>query len=161
MEFLIEGADRTTGLDAKTFIIADSERDALLAAKKKGILVSKIEAVKTAAPPVDRLAVTLTGFSAPPPMRQALVPDYKGLKNIASVFLLLAAIWYLLAAVCLVTTFFEIFFLLRTKSPEIQERAIAAATYAIGALVAGIINHGISEFFSGFRDLVRNSFRWH
>jgi uncharacterized protein with PIN domain len=43
MKYAIEGADRYSGRDIKCSIEAESEKQALLSAKKRGILVSKIE----------------------------------------------------------------------------------------------------------------------
>jgi hypothetical protein len=162
MRFTVEGADLKTGDDRTIIISATDAKDAEDQARKMGLVVSRIWANETEspaspAPPSEAAAMDMPMMAAAMTLN---APDYPSLKTMSRVFSLMAFVGYLVAILSLAIAAFFIFNTVRTQSDEAKTIAIDSSLVAIITALGAIIAHGVSAFFSAFRDLVRNSFRW-
>jgi len=161
MRFTVEGADAKTGDERTVIISATDSRDAEKEARGMGILISRVtprhEADGMSEPLASQVAAKTMSLKAAAVEINA--PDYAALRTMSHVFFMFACIGYALCVACLIATAVLIAITIRTKDDDIKQFAIYAALASLGAIINGIINHGVSVFLLAFRDLVRNSFR--
>jgi hypothetical protein len=161
MKFTVEGADLKTGDDRTVIISATDAKDAEGQARKMGLVVARIS--PNDAGPLPSLALAhegaAEGVSLKAPAVQINAPDYPELETMSRVLSFAALLCYGVTVVLLASTIAAIRETNETGSDDAKMRAIQISLLALAVIVGGIIVHGMSVFFTAFRDLVRNSFR--
>jgi hypothetical protein len=158
MKYSVTGADKKTCEERTIIISAVNEKDAEKQARDMGLLVSVV---------LDRGEYSGTPDTAtpqPPPLENRIAMAtvsplvYSGLRGLATLFWINAVIGYVLGLGC----FFVGTIMCLVSIVKRLDEPLGAPLmfYGIGVFIAGMVSHGIAEFFLAFRDLVRNSFHW-
>lgn len=157
MKWEVIGASRATGEDVQTVVEAETNNQASEAANMQGIIVAEVKEY-TGTP----LAKTKIESPKPRPKSPVLppsgIPEYRGLRIMAFIFYLNCAIALVLGLLAIGSAIVGNIFLLNddvTKRADLLQDLIGG----IGLLFYAALSAGISQFFTAFRDIARNSFK--
>jgi hypothetical protein len=155
-QYLIEGADKSTGEDRTIIIEANSEADARAKAATMGILVSQVKPwPRSLSEPVP---VSYETPSQPATSPKA-PPAYLGLKIASFVLGVSCLFFYVGPAILVVQAIMAM-----NSSPQpafVRNPAFGAGVdlaAAFSAFAAGAIQHGLSTGCIALRDIAKNTF---
>jgi hypothetical protein len=151
VQYLVEGADRSSGEDRTVIFSAENEADLRRQIEAMGILVSN---AKPWSPP------TPVQYATPAPSQTTNLPNYIGLQIASLVLGISCVCFYLAALVLLIAGLLA----MNSNAPSQPFMPSPAATApfdlaaALGAFAAAAIQHGLSTGCKALRDIARNSF---
>jgi hypothetical protein len=167
MQYLVEGADRTSGTDRTVIFDAANERDAQRQAEEMNLLVSRMSphasgipndrpAIDYATPGVGRGAATISPGGP---------PRYLGLKIASFVLGVSCVLSYGFALILAVAAIHSFVSASASQVPFAPPPALVAADGSMQLFVAFVtfagaaLQHGLSAGCIALRDIARNSFR--
>jgi hypothetical protein len=159
MKYSVTGADKETGDERTIIISATDTQDAERQARRLGLLISSITPRGQVEPPQSASAAMVKSASLNAAAVAINAPDYAALQTMARVFFVFACMAYALTLILLGAVALLTYERIKGQEPSLVLSSFEYAVDALGVLLVGIFNHGISVFFVAFRDLVRNSFR--
>ena len=161
MQYLIEGADKSSGQDRSVIVSADNPREAEKQAEEMDLLISSVKPHAAGIP--SGKAIEYASPRAGVDLRN-VPPRYLGLQ-IASILLgVSCAMFYGLAALVAIVSILVSATAAQVPGQLVPMRVFAAATgfsglmYALMLFACGAIQHGLSAGCSALRDIARNSF---
>jgi hypothetical protein len=169
MQYLIEGADKSTGEDRSVIVNAINTQDAQNQAASMNLLVSRL--VPHAGGFLNKQAVVEYASPAAtptaPPQRGLQIgpPRYLGLQIASFIIGVCAFVCYVVAAIIGLVAIFSIGSATQQPNAFGPPQALATTSGVAGLLLAfwifaaGAVQHGLSAACIALRDIARNSFR--
>jgi hypothetical protein len=168
MQYLIEGADKSTGQDRSVIVSADNPRDAQRQAEEMNLLISSV--VPHAAGIPNPKPVDYASSRTPPPdlspAQTKVPPRYIGLQIASLVLGASCLIFYGLAGLSGIMALFAVAAAARPPTPFGPPPGFAAMSglagfwIALCLFAAAAVQHGLSAACTALRDIARNSFGW-
>ncbi len=160
MQYLIEGADKSTGEDRSVIVSADNPRDAQKQAEEMNVLISSVVPHAAGIPNAKPVDYASSRTVAPHPT-SALAngpPRYLGLQIASVVLGISCVIFYGLAGLFAIMAFAAGAVATRPQTPFGPPSAfvfISSFTTALGLFAAGAVQHALSAACSALCDIAQ------
>jgi hypothetical protein len=169
MQYVIEGADASSGQDRTIIVSAIDEKDAHQQARSMNLMVSRVALHNAPVPSLGSAhSSPAVDYASPVPksavaMQAVTIPRYLGLQIASVILIASAAVCYGIAAIAVVVAISAATTPTRPPAfggPPPGFMGLFSAFGFIGAfgfLSAGAIQHGLSAACKALRDIARNS----